>query len=51
MNPNIGGVESDEDIMLDIFTDIFNHETPLSLLEFILNLSIQQQRKYIFRIE
>ena len=24
MNPNIPGVESDEDIMLDIFTDIFN---------------------------
>ena len=26
MNPNIAGVESDEDIMLDIFTDIFNHD-------------------------
>ena len=26
MNPNIVGVESDEDIMLDIFTDILNHD-------------------------
>ena len=26
MNPNNAGVECDEDIMLDIFTDIFNHD-------------------------
>ena len=32
MNPGFVGFESDEDIMLDIFTDIFNHDNSFDLV-------------------